>query len=159
MEIKEKIAREIFEYDFTGFNPKWAECANKSHWLNLANKIIELFEQAGYIQLQADDKGLAELTNPCAGCIHKSKIDCEYCDEAKEYAIRMAYIKKQKALCDKEKEELEQTLSYVSEVYCELTNGKFSKPNTDKVYILGAVEESYKEIIKQEKEEAVEKCK
>lgn len=46
MEIKEQVAKEIFEYDFTGFNPKWAECANKSHWLNLANKIIELFEQS-----------------------------------------------------------------------------------------------------------------
>lgn len=66
-----------------------------------ANEII----QAGFVQLQAGKDGLVELPNPCDGCNHKSKIDCEYCDEAKEYAIRMAYIKKQKALDDKEKEE------------------------------------------------------
>lgn len=46
--LKEQIAKEIVEYDFTGFNPKWIECANKSHWLNLATKILSIIEQAGY---------------------------------------------------------------------------------------------------------------
>jgi hypothetical protein len=65
--LKEQIAKEIVEYDFTGFNPKWIECANKSHWLNLATKILSIIEQAGYAQLQTGEDGLIKLDmeDPC----------------------------------------------------------------------------------------------
>lgn len=143
MDIKEQIKEILIQFYGTPYKR--------------AIKAVEkLYQDNNYIQLQADDKGLVDID-----LILKNSVVSAFKDgsEMNYRGVLTLVAKTQKALDDKEKAELEDLLGYVSEVYCELTNGKFSKPNTDKVYILSAVEESYKEIIKEEKAEAVKKYK
>ena len=105
--LKEQIAKEIVEYDFTGFNPKWIECANKSHWLNLATKILSIIEQAGYAQLQTGEDGLVKKESRCVKCRAENNGECfdiECTTHSYERGFKDGTVD-QKALCDKEKEE------------------------------------------------------
>ena len=113
--LKEQIAKEIVEYDFTGFNPKWIECANKSHWLNLATKILSIIEQAGYAQLQTGEDGLIKLDmeDPCETCnasINEQRMGCQIsCVDYGVYQSILRNVKAQKNLDDKRIEQINST--------------------------------------------------